>query len=174
MTDTQAEPSLPPDIFSPDDSLNDLWRQAYQGEILGELLFAGIAAQQAPLDPERAAKMRVLAALERSTKEAIAPALERAGVPTEADEETISVAEALIEASAAIAWEDTLASFEPITAQFTALYRRIGQLDPSEQEAADLLVDHEAALATFARLELAGDRANSLSQVEALPHLRMD
>ena len=64
MTDTQAEPSLPPDIFSPDDSLNDLWRQAYQGEILGELLFAGIAAQQAPLDPERAAKMRVLAALE--------------------------------------------------------------------------------------------------------------
>ncbi len=174
MADTQADQSFPVvEVFSPDDSLDTLWRKAHQGEILGELLFAGIAAQQQQ-DAERARKMRVLAALERSTKEAIEPALQRAGVSTEADEETLSTAKVLIDASAAIAWEQTLASLEPITAQFIPLYRRIGQLDPSEQEASDLLVAHEVALDTFARLELAGDLQSSLDEIEALPHLRID
>ena len=76
---------LPEPIFSPEDGLEELWVKAYQGEVLGEALFGGIAEQLD--DPEHAAKMRVLATLERRTKEATAPALERAGVPTEPDPE---------------------------------------------------------------------------------------
>ena len=36
------------------------------------------------------------------------------------------------------------------------LYQRIGELDPSEGEASDLLVAHEAALRAFALAELWG------------------
>jgi hypothetical protein len=59
--DTGAAPPEP--IFSTEDSIADLWVRAYQGEVLGEILFGGIADQ---LDnPEHARKMRVLATLER-------------------------------------------------------------------------------------------------------------
>jgi hypothetical protein len=167
MTETQAD--APDAIFSPDDSLEALWIKAYQGEVLGQLLFAGIAEQQS--DPARAAKMRVLSTLERRTKEAMAPALERAGISTEDDPETVSVAEMLIEATAAIPWAETMASFGPITAQYSALYRRIGELDPSERATADLLVAHEAALAAFAGAEAGGQSVGTLAEIEALPHM---
>ena len=39
---------------------------------------------------------------------------------------------------------------------------RIGELDPAEQAASDLLVAHEVALRDFARAELAGDSDTSL------------
>jgi hypothetical protein len=168
MTDTQAD--APDAIFSPEDSLESLWVKAYQGEILGELLFGGIAEQQS--DPDRAAKMRVLATLERRTKEAMVPALERAGISTDDDPETLSLAGVLIAATATIPWADTLASFGPITAQYSAMYRRIGDLDPSERATADLLVAHEAALAAFAAAEVSGQTEGTLAQIAALPHMR--
>ncbi len=78
MTDAVPEP-----LFTPEDGIAELWVKAYQGEVLGELLFGGIADQLD--DPDQAAKMRVLATLERRTKEAAAPALERAGLSTDPD-----------------------------------------------------------------------------------------
>ena len=48
-------------------------------EVLGEILFGGIGHPR----PDQAAKMRVLATLERRTKEAAGPALERAGLSTD-------------------------------------------------------------------------------------------
>ena len=76
MVDTDAAPPQP--LFSPEDGIADLWVKAYQGEVLGEILFGGIAAHLD--DPDQAAKMRVLATLERRTKEAAAPGA-RAGRP---------------------------------------------------------------------------------------------
>jgi hypothetical protein len=166
---TETQPDAANAIFSPDEPLEALWIKAYQGEVLGQLLFAGIAEQQS--DPDRAAKMRVLSTLERRTKEAMAPALERAGISTEHDPETVSLADALIEGTAAIPWTETMASFGPITAQYTAMYRRIGELDPSERATADLLVAHEAALAAFAGAEAGGCSEGTLAQIEALPHM---
>ena len=104
-----------------------LWVKAYQGEVLGEALFGRIADQLD--DEEHTAKMRVLATLERRTKEAIAPALERAGLSTEPDPE-IPGARRRPGRAAATPWDDLLATFEPITSQFSAMYRRIGELDP--------------------------------------------
>ncbi len=156
-------------IFSPDDPLDVLWVKAYQGEVLGEALFGRMADQID--DEDHKAKMRVLANLERRTKESIAPALERAGLSTEPDPESLSTAEAQ-SGAAALPWNDLLALFEPITSQFCAMYRRIGELDPSESEASELLVAHELALRAFARAEIAGETETSLDQINALAHMR--
>lgn len=156
-------------IFSPDDPLDVLWVKAYQGEVLGEALFGRMADQLD--DEEHKSKMRVLATLERRTKESIAPALERAGLSTEPDPESLGTAEALAGA-ATTPWKDLLATFEPITSQFCAMYRRIGELDPSESEMSELLVAHELALRNFARAEIAGDTTTSLEQINALAHMQ--
>ncbi len=173
MTDadegTGTAPS-PADIFSADDGIEKLWVQAYQGEVLGEALFGAIADRLD--DADHARKMRVLATLELRTKEAVAPALARAGISTAPDPEMLSLAEALAPDSATRAWEEVMVSLEAITGQFIPLYDRIAQLDPAEREAADLLVAHEAALRDFARAELAGDTATSLAPVTALAHMR--
>jgi hypothetical protein len=171
-TDTAgSEPSTQDfqQIFSPDDPLDVLWVKAYQGEVLGEALFGRIADQLD--DEDHKTKMRVLATLERRTKESIAPALERAGLSTEPDSESLRTAEALSSA-ASTPWTDLLATFEPITSQFCAMYRRIGELDPTEIEASELLVAHELALRDFARAEIAGETTTSLDRINALAHMQ--
>ncbi len=166
---TQTEPAPDP-IFSPEDGLEELWAKAYQGEILGELLFGGIADQLE--DPDQAAAMRTLATLEQRTKEAVAPALERAGISTDADPETEALAAALLPGALALSWGELMATVGPITAQYIPLYRRIGELSPAERETAGLLVAHEEALRDFSRAEIAGDRAHSLEPILALAHMR--
>jgi hypothetical protein len=159
----------PDPIFTPEDSLSELWTKAYQGEVLGELLFGGIAEQMA--DPDQAAKMRALATLERRTKEATAPALERAGVPTEPDPEMEVLAAALLPGALAMGWDDLMGTIGPITQQYIPLYQRIGELSPAERETSELLVAHEVALRDFASAEVAGDRAGSLEPINALAHM---
>jgi hypothetical protein len=116
--------------------------------------------------------MRVLATLERCTKEATAPALERAGLSTEPDPEMLATATALVPAAAAMTWDDLIKTIEPITAQYIPLYQRIGELSPEERETAGLLVAHEEALRDFAEAEIADDRARSLQPIMALAHMR--
>jgi len=167
VTGTDAE--VPEAIFSPDDPVGALWIKSYQGEVLGEVLFGRLADQLD--DPDRAGKMRVLCTLERRTKEALAPSLRRAGISTEPDPGTVSAGEALADALASLSWAEVVGSFEAITTQYLALYARIGELDPSEQEAADLLMAHEVALREFGRREIAGASGSSLDAVTALPHM---
>lgn len=161
------EVPYPSPIFSPEDPLDVLWVRAYQGEVLGEALFGKIADTLE--DPDRAAKMRVLSLLERKTKEAIAPSLERAGLSTEPDPEMAALADAL---AVDMAWGDFLAATEAITVQYIPLYERIGELDPTERVASELLVAHEAALRSFARAEMRGDTGSSLDEINALAHMR--
>ena len=167
-TGAEAE-SVPSPLFSPDDPLSELWVKAYQGEVLGESVFGHIADSLAETEPEQAAKMRVLSTLERRTKEAIAPAMERAGLSTAPDPEMLSLGEALAQG---VSWLDFLRATEAITEQYIPLYRRIGELDPSERDASDLLVAHEAALRAFARAELACETEDSLDEINALAHMR--
>lgn len=169
-TDTDTDTSQGQPLFSPEDGIADLWVKAYQGEVLGELLFGGIAAQLD--DPDQAAKMRVLATMERRTKEAMAPAVERAGLPTDPDPETEALASALLPGALAMTWDELMATLWPVTAQYIPLYQRIGELSPAERETSDLLVAHEAALSVFARAEVAGDRGTSLDSIQALAHMR--
>jgi hypothetical protein len=169
-TDTDTDAGAPEAIFTADEAVGSLWIKSYQGEVLGEVLFARLAGQLD--DPAHAALMRVLSTLEARTREAIAPALERAGISTEADPETVKGAEALADALATLSWADIMGSFEAVTTQYLAMYARIGELDPGESEAADLLVAHELALREVGRLEGAGHSDTSLDAVNALPHMR--
>jgi hypothetical protein len=166
---TEAE-TAPDPIFSPEDGLVELWTKAYQGEVLGELLFGGIAEQLE--DPDQAAAMRTLATLEQRTKEAVAPALARSGISTDADPETQALATALLPGALALSWGELMATVGPITAQYIPLYRRIGELCPAERETASLLVAHEEALRDFSTAEIAGNRARSLEPIMALAHMR--
>jgi hypothetical protein len=168
-TDTNPGAAFVP-IFGPDDSLEEILVQAYQGEVLGEALFGGIAERLS--NEDQATKMRVLSELERRTKEAAAPALIRAGVDTAPDPEMLSTAEALAPDAVAMGWEELMVSFGPITSQYIPLYQRIGELEPAEREISDLLVAHERALSAFARAELAGRPSTSLEAIQALPHMR--
>jgi hypothetical protein len=167
---TATEAGAPEAIFSPDDPVETLWITSYQGEVLGEIFFGRMADQYDGADQSR--KMTVMCTLERKTKEALVPALTRAGVSTEADPETVSGAEGLADAMAGVSWADFMGSLEAITSQYLALYTRIGELDPSEQAAADLLVAHELAIRDFGRKELAGEVDTSLDAVTALLHMR--
>ena len=92
--------------------------------------------------------MRILSTLERKTKEAIAPVARAGGLSTEPDPEMFTLADAL---AVDMPWAEFLAATQSITEQYIPLYVRIGELDPSEQPASDLLVAHEVALRAFAR-----------------------
>ena len=166
MPDTAITPEP---IFTAEEGLGELWVKAYQGEVLGELLFGGIAEQLA--DPGQAATLRVVATLERRTKEATAPALERAGISTESDPEMQVMASVLIPGALDMTWSDLMGTIGPITEQYIPLYQRIGDLSPAERETAELLVAHEVALRAFAAAEVAGDRAGSLTPIMALAHM---
>ena len=111
------------------------------------------------------------AASGRATKEALTLPMRRAGIERSADPATIAEAEALAEALADVSWESFLSSFEPITTQYLAMYRRIGELNPAEQATVDVLIAHELALREFGRLELTGRGERSLDAVWALGRL---
>jgi hypothetical protein len=167
-TDTTPAP-----IFSAEDGIEKLWVQAYQGEVLGERLFEQLADRlQERGETEHAAKMHVLATLERRTKDAVAPALERAGISIEPEAEMLGAADVLAGALSEGTWDEGMASFEGVTGQYLALYARIGELDPAERAASQLLEAHEEALRAFARAELAGETARSLDPINALDHMR--
>ena len=178
MTDTHTDAGTgttsdaPAPATAPAEGIESLWVKAYQGEVLGEALFAGMAEQFD--DPGHRHKMQVLASLERRTREACIPALQRAGISIDPDPDQVRDGGALAEALASVSWGDFVSSFEPVLSDFLAVYARIGELDPSERATADLLVAHELALGEFARAEVAGtgDSDSSLAPIIALPHMQ--
>jgi hypothetical protein len=173
MADTQTNAAASPEtemMFSPDDAIETLWVKTFDGEVLGEVLFARMAEQFD--DPDQRHKMQVLSTMERRTKEMLVAPLQRAGLPTESKAATIAEAESLAEALADVSWTDFIGSFEPITSQYAAMYARIGELNPDERATADLLVAHELALRDFGRIECEGKGDDSLAAVTALPHLQ--
>jgi hypothetical protein len=166
---TSTEPRPPDYAFSPEDGVESLLVKAYQGEVSGEVLFGTIAEHTQ--DPERRRKFEVLTQLEIRTRQACLPAMGRYGLPTEPDPDTLSNAKVMAEVAAAMAWEDLLSSFAPITSQFVVLYKRIGEISAEDREISKLLVDHEHALLTFAERELRGETENSLEPILSLPHM---
>jgi hypothetical protein len=171
MGDSPASASSAPDaVFSADDDLPTLWIKAYQGEVSGELLFMGLAERTEDLSHRQ--KLNVLGLLERRTREALVPVMERSGLPTDPDPKTVADTKTITDVAASMSWEDLWASAESITTQFLALYRRIGELAETEREAAALLVAHEEALRDFARIECAGGSDDSLGVIRSLPHMR--
>lgn len=146
-----------------------VWQEAFEGEALGEALF-GRLAELAP-DDERRAKLEVLQRLEGATRELLRPVLERLGVPTDGEAEAAANGATFGEAAAAQPWEQLLASFEPNTAKYAAMYERLRLLvDDPDVATVDALLAHERALCEFARRELAGEDDPQRPILE-LPHV---
>ncbi len=161
---------MPTAQFSESDGLDVLLVKAFQGEVSGETLFGNLARRLS--DPDHAAKMGELETLERRTKEAMVPAMLRAGLPVEPEPAVVAEGVALADAVLDLPWGDLMGSFEPVTTEFLTLYRRIGEVSPFEGEISAILVAHEEALRDFARQELAGNVGASLHQIQALSHLQ--
>ena len=149
--------------------LHDLLRKAFEGEVLGEAFFARLALEAT--DDGQRQKLDALRRLEASTKELLRPALERHGVSTEEDGPRRTAVQ-LAEVSASLSWHDLLASIEPATADYVAVYMQLrGLVGDDEQELVDTLVAHEAALGEFCRRELGGEAGHSVDPILALPHV---
>jgi hypothetical protein len=150
---------------------HELWVEAYQGEVLGEALFVGLAAREA--DESRRRQLEVLAALERATKELGEPVLGRHGIDRGDTDATVASARGMVDAVAAMSWHDFLGSIEPVTATFLAKYRELVDLsdDEDDRAVAEAYVAHERALATFARRARGEEAGEPLEAILALPHV---
>jgi len=150
---------------------NELWLDAYNGEVFGEALFGRLAEQAA--DPTVREKLGILTRLEASTKQLLEPVLDGLGIDRAGADETVANAHSLAAASGSVPWHDLLASFEPNTKQFVAIYEALGELtDREHRPIVELLLAHERALCEYARRELAGDSAAAADAILSLPHVR--
>ena len=150
--------------------VNHLLRKAYEGEALGEAFFGCLADQAS--DDEQRTKLDALRRLEASTKELLRPVLERHGVSTD-DEECRRTGASLAEVAAGMPWRELLATFEPATQDYVAVYMQLRNVvEDDERDMVDSLVAHEAALADFCRRELEGEGDRSVEPILALPHVQ--
>jgi hypothetical protein len=151
---------------------DDLLRQAFEGEVLGEAFFATLAARTD--DPDRKAKLEVLRRLEASTKELLRPVVEDHGIVVDEDSAATS-GEQFAEGAAALSWPDLMTSLPEGTKQYADLYERMRGGDVDD-ELVDQLLAHEAALAEFCRRELDGDGDcdvdHSAEPILALSHVQ--
>lgn len=126
-------------------------RTAYEGEVIGDNLYRRLAARRADLDQK--AKLAAIADVERLTHRRLGPIAVRLGI-TLVEAEWRRIAERREHELAALTWhaliEGATRDWPPYVERFEAL----GALAPVGDKAIiQLLIDHEVALLTFARLE---------------------
>lgn len=156
-----------PTPVEPGTEAAELWKESYQGEVLGEAYFTRM--QELATDAEEKRKLEYLVRLERSTKDMLVPYLERLGLPTEPDAEILRAMGSLD----SYEWAVMLEGVRPVAAQFLTKYRRLAELvDENYRAATDALVAHELALDDFCRRELSGDSEHAPDSITALPHYR--
>ena len=144
-----------------------LWEESYQGEVLGEAYFARM--RDLAEEPAQREKIDYLVRLERSTKEMLAPYLERQGLSTQPNADVVKAMSSIEDYE----WTRMLEGVRPVAATFLTKYRRLAELArPEDAAATEALVAHEMALDEFCRLELEGDSDSSLTAIKALAHLR--
>ena len=140
----------------------------YQGEVFGEAVFEAMA--KAREDAGEARKLRVLAQLERETKEALLPAVEETGRSTVPDTEQIEKGRRIGEQMGQAPWRDFVAGMRPELVKLVAEFGASESLaDGERRELLRHVTAHEQALLDFADLELSEDPAeDSLRPVLAL------
>lgn len=144
-----------------------LWQEAYQGEVLGEAYFARM--RDLAVDQGQKDRIDYLVRLERSTKEMLQPCLVRRGLPTDPDPQVMAAMAAITDYD----WTAILEGVRPVAAGFLTKYRRLAELvEQADHPVTDALIAHEMALDDFCRLELAGDRGQSLDAIVGLSHFR--
>jgi len=146
--------------------VDDLLRQAYEGEVLGEAFFGRL--QELNDDADQKAKLDVLRRLEASTKELLQPVVERRAVAVDNEAPARSGAQ-FADGAATLSWHDLMVSLPEGTAQYADLYERM-RVPLGDDELVDQLLAHEAALAEFSRREADGVEG-SVEPILALPHV---
>jgi hypothetical protein len=149
----------------------DLWMESYQGEVLGETVFGWLADREE--NPERKYQLQTLTRLERSTKELAEPVFVRRGIARGDTEATVAQALELATAVVDMPWEDFVAGIIPLTVEFLGKYRQLVELaiDDFERLIAEAYVEHEEALASFARRSIGQEAGEPLERILALPHM---
>jgi hypothetical protein len=139
--------------------------------VLGEAFFATLAENAS--DPERRQQLEALARLERATKELADPVFDRNGYDRGDTSATIAMARNSALASASTSWSDLLRGVGTVAETFLAKYRElVGLVDnDADRAVAEAYVDHELALAAFARRELGEEAGDPLELILALPHV---
>jgi hypothetical protein len=152
-------------------SATELWTESYQGEVLGEALFGWLADREE--NPERKYQLQMLTLLERATKELAEPVFERRGIPRGDTEGTVAAAVELARGVSDLPWEDFMAGIIPVTVEFLGKYRQLVALAPDavERQVAEAYVNHEEALASFARRASRQEAGDPVELILALPHV---
>jgi len=124
---------------------------AYQGELIGESLYRELANRS--MVGDRKAKLHAIADVERHTHCKLKPIAERLGINVN-EAQWMRVVERRLSELESMAWPDfidkALRDWPPYIARFEALK----QLAPAgDADTIKWLVDHEAALVAFARIE---------------------
>jgi hypothetical protein len=137
---------------------------AYQGELVGEYLYRGLAERAA--NPDQKAKLAAIANVERLTHGRLRPIAERLGI-TATEAEWRPVVERRAKELGSMSWphfiEEAVRDWPPYIARFEALL----VLAPAgDATSIQLLVDHEVALVEFVRLEKAS-LTSGVSRIDA-------
>ena len=153
-------------------TVKELWVEAYQGEVLGETLFAALAERET--QPDRRHQLGMLAVLERATGELAGPVFDARGWDRGDTDATRATAANIAAQLDLTDWAGFLGSIEPVTLQFLEIYRQLVDLaaDDAERDVARAYVDHELALRTFARRALGQEAGDPLAPILELPHVK--
>jgi hypothetical protein len=124
---------------------------AYRGELIGESVYCELANRSMVADQR--AKLHAIADVERQTRCRLKPIAERLGINV-SEAEWMHIVERRVSELESLAWPDfidkALRDWPPYIARFEALK----QLAPAgDADSIQWLVDHEAALVAFARVE---------------------
>jgi hypothetical protein len=151
---------------------SELWIESYQGEVLGEAVFGAMAESEQ--DPERRKQLEVLTLLERATKELADPVFESGEFDRGDTDASLEAAAQLVAVLRDIPWEDFIGGILPLTVEFLAKYRELVELadDDEERAIAEAYVEHELALAAYARRALGQESGDPLELVLVLPHVK--
>lgn len=148
-------------------TLDELWTQAYEGEIYGAAIFRAVAERQT--DPVRRQEMELLSMLEQRTRDIAEPVMKARGLATtglagNAEEAATSLAE--------LPWEEFLGWLDKVTNEYLGIYCELAATTVGdEQDVASAYVAHEQAIASYIRRVDGRETGEPLEAVTALPHM---
>ncbi len=146
---------------------DELLRESYEGEVLGEAFFGALADATGEQNPARLERLRTLQAVERDTASTLRPLAEAAGIDTVAAKARADGV-ALAASTRDQPWDALLLGLRAALPSYFAKYERLRELAPDGEDAVLAnLVAHERAVDRFAELELDGRAEESLAVLRA-------
>jgi hypothetical protein len=149
-----------------DEYLASINEHFYQGEVLGEAVFAYHVKHER--DASRRYKWANLLQLETETKARLRPFLVSLGLSVAQDDVSAKIDE-ITAGFETKPWLQHMKEIDEITTFFLEKFRAIEAVAPAgaERDMARVMVRHEMAINTFAKREMAGDGTGSLADVVA-------